>query len=213
MKQSLIPLVFLLLTFFSCERREPHVYEYETNPKFTKGYVEFWGPFYAGYDIANNVLSLTALTDSLLINQDGYLYGYGQYLYLEDIFLPSTDTLFSSGVYKVSDSGEAFTIAPGRVYSDKDTIGNAIKDIGACIFYYEKTEDLSKRRFITDGKMTVTQVDQYTDFDFKFVLDGKDSTKIEGSFRIQDLDYYDMSNFASVISKQRGRWKKRMMPF
>lgn len=203
MKHSLISLVFLLLILSSCERKEPFVYKYETNPQYTKGYVEFWGAYYSRYDNAQNVLSLSAFTDSLLVDDEGQLYGFGQYLYLEDIFLLPNDTVFSPGDYTVSDSGEAFTIAPGEIYKDKDDV---IKDIGACIYFYEPVASNSIRKFIIEGKMTVSQPDLYTRIIFDFTLD--DQTELKGSFYIKDLIYYDMSNFSSIIGHQIGRLKK-----
>lgn len=206
MKNRLILILFLLLTLFSCERREPYVYKYETNPMFSKGSVDFWGSFYSNYDIANNVLSLTAFTDSLMLNPQGYLYGFGQYLYLEDIFIAPSDTLLREGVYHVSDSGEPFTIAPGNAYKDKD---DAIKDVGAYIYYFEPVESNSIRKFILDGTMKVTKYDQFTDCEFNFILDDKDSTNLKGSFHVKDLIYYDASNFAPVIGSRNKITNKR----
>lgn len=214
MKNCLIPFVFLLFTVSSCERRDPYVYQYENNPQFTKGYVDFWGSFYAGYDISNNVSSLSAFTDSLfsavtdpLLVKDDYLHGVGQYLFLEDIFIPPFDTLFPPYVYVVSDSGAAFTIAPGKAYKDKKD-DDVLKDVGACIYFVEKIESNSIRKFIIGGTMTVTQLELYTDFDFKFILDDKDSTQLEGRLHIKDLAYYDRSVFAPMNDNQRLRLKK-----
>lgn len=197
MKNALIPIMLLLLTLFSCEKKEEFVYEYETNPQYTWGYAEFYGAWYADYGVENNVLSLYAFTDSLLVNDESQLYGFGQQLFLEDIFLTPADTFFVEGEYQVSNSGEAFTIAPGEEFEEE----GKKTDVGAYIIYYEKNDSYSIRKFIVDGSMTVAQVGGYTRFDFDFILD--DDTELKGRYDQLDLNYYDESVYPQEVGKQK----------
>ena len=197
MKNALIPIMLLLLTLFSCEKKEEFVYEYETNPQYTWGYAEFYGAWYADYGVENNVLSLYAFTDSLLVNDESQLYGFGQQLFLEDIFLTPADTFFVEGVYQVSNSREAFTIAPGEEFEEE----GKKTDVGAYIIYYEKNDSYSIRKFIVDGSMTVAQVGGYTRFDFDFILD--DDTELKGRYDQLDLNYYDESVYPQEVGKQK----------
>jgi hypothetical protein len=199
MKNVLIPVMLMLLTLFSCEKKEVFVYEYETNPQYTWGYAEFYGSWYAAKGVENNVLSLYAFTDSLLVNDESQLYGFGQYLFLEDIFLEPTDTLFPEGTYSISNSREAFTIAPGEEFEEEGKKA----DIGAYIIYYEKNDSYSIRKFIVDGSMTVVRVGEYTRFDFDFILDDEDSTELKGRYDQYNLAYYDESVYPQEVVKQK----------
>jgi len=199
MKNVLIPVMLVLLMLFSCEKKEAFIYDYETNPQYTKGYVDFWGSWYADYGVENNVLSLNAFTDSLLVDDEGQLNGFGQYLYLEDIFLAPSDTLFPEGTYRISNSGEAFTIAPGEEFEEE----GKKTDVGAYIIYYEQNESFSIRKFIVDGSMTVAQVGEYTRFDFDFILDDEDSTELKGRYDQYNLIYYDRSLYPQEVGSQK----------
>jgi len=59
-----------------------------------------------------------AFTDSLQLNDKGQLIGFGQYLYLDDIFVSPADTIFPEGTYTVSASREAMTIEPGSLFKE-----------------------------------------------------------------------------------------------
>lgn len=200
MKNVLIPAFLLLLTLSSCEKREPFVYEYETNPQYSWGYVDFWGPaLFSGYGINNNVLSLNAFTDSLWLDDNRQLQGFGQYLWLDDIFVNVNDTLFPEGVYQISNSTDAFTIAPGEELK----IDDGEYDVGARIYFIEQNESYSVRKFIKDGTMTVSRVDEYTRFEFDFILD--DETELKGRYIQKDLIYYDESQINQGVVRPRAR--------
>ncbi|MEA4936824.1 MAG: hypothetical protein VB102_09295 [Paludibacter sp.] len=199
MKNVLIPAFLLLLTLLSCEKKEPFVYEYETSPQYTWGFADFWGSaFSSKYDTNNNMLSLYALTDSLWKDDEGLLHGFGQYLLLNDIFVNDNDTLFPEGVYHVSNSTDAFSIAPGEEYKVDD---EKYDDIGARIYFIEQNESYSVRKFIVDGSMTVTRINEYTRFEFDFMLD--DETELKGNYVQKDLIYYDESQINQGVASQR----------
>lgn len=195
--------LLLALLFQACEKRERLIVEYEKNPVFTWGQASYFGDCYINYDIENHVLGLYAFTDSLKINDKGKLEGFGQYLYLDDIYIapinPGRDTIFSSGVYTVSASREAMTIEPGSVYK-----GDSIKmemDIGAMIHYIEKVDRFTTRKFIEDGTMTVSyKGDSIIRFDFDFILD--DKTELTAVFETDQLPIYN-----DAVSKEATRKK------
>lgn len=201
MKNVLIPTFLLLLTLSSCERKEPFVYEYETNPQYTWGYVDFWGPvLFSRYGIDNNVLSLYAFTDSLKIDKDNQLQGFGQYLWLNNILVNDNDTLFPEGVYHVSNSTDALTIAPG----EELTVDDGKYEVGARIYFIEQNESYSIRKFIVGGTMTVSRLNEYTRFEFDFTLD--DETQVKGNYVQKDLIYYDESHINQGDVSQKSNW-------
>lgn len=196
MKRFFIPLIALAIGLFSCEEPEEYVHEYEKNPRYSWGYVEFWGPYYEEYGIENNVLSLSLFTDSLDVNDENNLTGFGQYLYLEDIFTLPSDTILPAGVYQVSESNEPFTIAPGYLYVED----KVEYDKGAMIYYIEKNEAYTVLNYIVDGTMTVSLVnDSQTIIDFDFELD--DETVLKGRYSSQ-LPHFDFSEMYEVSSRR-----------
>jgi len=191
-------LLMSLLVLQSCEKPIRTEYKYETNPVFTWGEAYFWGDCYANYNIENHVLSLYAFTDSLQLNKQEKLTGFGQYLYLDDIFVSPADTLFPEGIYTVSASREAMTIEPGSLFKE-DRIE---MDRGACIYFFEKIDQLTTRKFIVEGSMTVSYTEHETIlFEFDFILD--DDTKLQGSFETERLVIYDDSVSKESVSKQK----------
>ena len=195
-KQVYLYMLCISLLLQACERREIFEYEYEKNPQYSWGYAEFWGPHYAPYGTDNHVLSLYAYTDSLSFNENGYLTGYGQYLYLEDIFVSPADTLFPPGEYMVSSSGEAMTIAPGELF-DEDGVKY---DMGAYIYFLEKNDYFTKRKFVVDGSMTVSYPENSVRFDFDFTLD--DETELKGRFETNELVLFDESVMPQNIKQK-----------
>lgn len=191
------------LTLISCEKPEIKEYEYEKNPAYSWGYAEFWGPYYAEYSNNNHVVSLSLFTDSLDINQESKLTGFGQYLYLEDIFIAPSDTLLPAGVYEVNDSGNPYTVAIGeQIDFDGDKF-----DVGAMIFYVEKNSNYDIRKFITGGKMTVFLIGDKTLITCDFTLD--DGTELKGRYEAL-LPYFDQSEESAGV-RQKSRRKIRQI--
>ncbi len=203
MKHFLLVTIAISLTLIACEKPEVKEYEYEKNPQYSWGYAEFWGAYYAEYSNNNHVLSLSLFTDSLEINQESKLTGFGQYLYLEDIFIAPSDTLLPAGVYVVNDSGNPFTIAAGEeIEYDGDKY-----NVGAMINYVEKNSTNDIRKFITGGKMTVYQIGEKTLIicDFKLA----DGTELKGRYEAL-LPYFDQSE-ESAGARQKTRSKIRQI--
>jgi len=74
-------------------------------------------------------------------------------------------------------------------------------DRGACIYFFEKIDQLTTRKFIVEGSMTVSYTEYETIlFEFDFILD--DDTKLQGSFETERLVIYDDS-----VSKQKIKQK------
>jgi hypothetical protein len=183
MKFPVLLLVVLIL-FSSCEKKEPTVYIYETNPVYTWGYAEFWGDYYGDYGIVENVLSLSLLTDELSVDSTSSLVGIGQYLYLEDVFIAASDTLLPDGKYTVGKETGKFTIAPGEILE----IDGQKLQVGAFVYFLEKNEMFTKQKFITAGTMIVVNTGSTTRIDFDFVL--ADKSALKGYYEGQ-LPYFD----------------------
>lgn len=154
MKNFYLPFIFLFnILFFSCKGPEPlPPYTYESNPHYYLGYADFYGAYYAQFGNLNNTISLSLFSDSLKINENGELLGFGQYLFLEDIFVAPTDTVLSVGTYRITNKEltEPFTIYAGK----NDTIDSEVYPIGVYISYFEQNSAKSTYKLITQGSFT-----------------------------------------------------------
>ncbi|HLP05504.1 MAG TPA: hypothetical protein VK152_08760 [Paludibacter sp.] len=179
---------FLILLFMvSCAGNNPiPPYVYEANPHYSFGYAEFFGPYYNRYGNPNNVVSLSLFSDSLKITKDGSLVGYGQYLFLEDIFISAESSELPAGTYTIDSTGLKNTVAPGL----NDTIDDEVYILGATISYYEKNTTKSTLKRITSGTFNLAKTGGMVTItcDFK-TADNKD---LDGSFT-GELTYYDRS--------------------
>lgn len=184
MKNSLLVLVLVVL-FAACTDYVPsQPYVYESNPHYSHGFAFFYGSYYADHANPNNVLEMAFFTDSLYVNDKNELAGVGQYLLLDNVFIPSTDTLLQPGVYHVDNSGNAFTIFAGK----NDTINGEILSSGAQIFYYEKKESKSKSKLITSGTVQV-ESNQFV-YTITCNLQTSDKKELKGYFSAP-LPHYD----------------------
>ncbi len=190
MNRLFIPALALLFFLSSCEKKEPSVYVYETDPVYTWGYADFWGNYYGEYGINENVLSLSLLTKELSVDSTSSLVGIGQYLYLEDIFVAASDTLLPEGTYTVSKSTGPFNITPGEILE----IDGQKLEVGAFVYFLEKNTMFTKMKYIQEGTMKVAYSGDNTRLDFDFMLD--DKTTIKGRFEGQ-LPYFD-SRYSDV---------------
>lgn len=181
---KLLAVTFILL---ACKPEEPKVkFQYETNPNYSWGYAEYYGPYYLEYKNNNNVLSLSLFSDSLNV-VDGNLNGIGQYLYIEDIFVPKESILLPEGKYVSSSTGEPFTFYPGEQFPvDEFKI-----DVGAFLYYIEKNKNYTAMKQISRGSFTVKIIDSKHIINCDFVL--SDSTKVSGSFK-DTLPHFDSSS-------------------
>ena len=168
-------LVFWLLV--SCDSStNNYAYQYNVAPSYQWGYAQFYGAYYRDYGNANNVISVSLFSDSLDVDDNGDLKGYGQYLYLEDVFVEPADTLIPDGTYKVSESGSSFTVNPGKIFK----VDNAEYVIGSYIYYVEKKSSFTVRKLISRGSFSVSNSPIETSVKCNFVL--SDSSKVTGSF-------------------------------
>jgi len=181
--------LFLALIVFvvgSCTRYEPSLkYKYEVNPHYSWGYAEYYGAYYSDYKNTNNVLSLSLFSDSLKVN-DGNLSGLGQYLYIEDIFIPADSIILPEGKYEASESGKPFTFYPGR----KFPVDDYKIDVGAFLYYIEKNKSFTAMKQVSRGSFTVKITDSKHTITCDFVL--SDSSNVTGSFT-SELPHFDMS--------------------
>ncbi len=185
-KFTLIKLL-VLVSLVSCGTYEPTFkYKYNTNPKYTWGYADFYGAYYSDVQNINNVISLSLFSDSLYVNNNRNLAGTGQYLFLEDVFVSSTDTILPNGVYKVSKDKTPFTVYPGEEFK----VDDAKYVIGSYIYFIEKNSNYSVQKLISGGSFTVTNLSDTRLLNFNFVL--SDSTRLQGSFTAM-LPHYDLS--------------------
>lgn len=180
MRNSLLLCFAIAVVFSSCNDYTPvPPYVYESNPHYAFGYAEFYGSYYAEYGNSNNTLSVSLFSDSLKINENGELVGYGQYLFLEDVFVAPTDSLLPAGVYTVDDSGKPFTVFKGT----NDTINGDIYHSGAYINYFEKTAAKSTVKLITSGTFSVAVRDAV--YTITFDLKTSDNKELKGNFATQ----------------------------
>ncbi len=187
MKQIIFCLISIIL-LVSCTPDEPKAkYVYELNPNYSWGYAEYYGQFYADYKNTNNVLSLSLFSDSLALTNNGELAGLGQYLYIEDIFVPNNIKYLAEGTYNSSESGEPFTFYPGQQFPVDDVKIN----VGAFLYYFEKNKSFTAMKHISRGSFTVKITDLKHIVDCDFVL--SDSSKVTGTFT-DTLPHFDFSS-------------------
>jgi hypothetical protein len=173
--------VLILIFLISCshEPRPPHVYE--QNPEFTYMRVEFFGQFYA--HIPYYVFSFTFLTDGMWNEDSTAIIAPGQFLFIENVFVPKEQLDFLRFDYaQRPDMIQDFVLtekdllemltgeyrASGRVgaenFGDSFTfapgeifrVDNRTYTIGARIMYYEENPFFSARKLITGGSFTVS---------------------------------------------------------
>lgn len=175
MRFLVITILVLFLT--SCNYDDNDIkYSYESTPVYTKGYADYFGKYFANRGNYNEVISLNLLTDELMVNSSGQLAGVGQYLYIEDIFLPDGTTYLAEGDYIASKSEEAFTFLPGEKFKVDDFSINT----GAYLYYKEKNSNYSTFKFITRGTMHVSIAAGLHTISCDLVL--SDSSHVKGSF-------------------------------
>ena len=178
MKKQILIIVVLAVLLASCVGGQLNSqYVYNSNPLYTWGYAEYYGPYYKTENgNLNNVISLSLFSDSLKINDIGNLVGTGQYLFLEDVFIAKTDTFLPVGTYTINETGLPFTVSPGK----NDTVDNQVYQIGANISYFEGNTAMSIQKLVTDGTFTVSKLGQR----YNVVCDLKTSDKkdLKGNF-------------------------------
>lgn len=179
MKNAGIILIASLCMLVSCKNNDPiQPYAYETNPHYSFGYQEYYGAYFADYGIANNVISLSLFSDSLKITEDGRLAGFGQYLFLEDVYVLPTQTSLTAGTYTIDKSGLLRTVSPGV----NDTIDNEVYTYGATISYFEKDPSKSVMKRITGGTFTLSTERLTGKYTIAFNFTTSDGKPLKGSF-------------------------------
>ena len=162
-------------------------YQYEDNPEYTWGYQLYYGDYYGNYQVNSNVNSLVLFTDKLVTDSLGYLNGYGQYLYLYDIFTGNSDVLLPDGTYTISDSDEPFTIRPGKYFEQLDYVN------GAFINYVERDENKSKIKLIIDGSLVLSRSTDGKKVSITCDFITEDKKQLKGRIENYELPAYDMS--------------------
>jgi hypothetical protein len=155
--------------------------------------------YYSDYNNNNNVVTLSLFSDSLEVDEEGSLNGYGQFLYLEDVFSAPTDTILPAGTYTIDTISKPFTIAKGE---ELDIDGNKYP-VGAVIYYIEKNAAFSIIKYIIRGKLTLTHSDTKSSVFCDFIL--SDSTNLKGEFKTRDLPHIDES-----VSYPAGMTRKKL---
>lgn len=177
MKNINYSILLFLLALTACNGSVPSPpYSYNLNPRFTKGLVEFYGAFYAQYNNKNNVLSVSLLSDSLNVNNEGRIQGIGQYLYLEDVFVDPKDSTLVPGIYKIDNSSKAFSAFSGK----NDTINGEIFPIGAYINFFESNVNKSTIKLIKSGTFTVAKYKNLYSIKCDFIT--SDNKPLKGLF-------------------------------
>lgn len=191
-------LVLLMLVTTSCRRNDKDVeYKYATSGEFTWGYAQFYGKYYADYGVDKNVVSLSVFTDSLFINQEGQLAGYGQYIYLEDVFSAATDTVLKAGTYHISNIREPFNTTKGEILE----IDGLKYNTGAYVYFIEKNALFTKTEPIIDGSFSLNIADSRYYMLFNLTLG--DSSNFKGRVNYKALPMFDESvNYPSGIARK-----------
>lgn len=203
MKHIKILFFIFAILLLSCKGSEPIApYSYEANPHYAWGYAEFYGAYYAdqGIKILNNTFSISLFSDSLGLTDEGALAGYGQYLFLEDVFVSPLTTKLLEGKYTINETGNPFTVFAGK----NDTVDSEVYTIGAYISYYELNSAKSKIKLISSGSFDVKMVN---DSVYNIVCDFKtsDSLQLKGSFEAV-LPHFDQSLSPKKVGS-RNRFK------
>jgi hypothetical protein len=199
MHSKLITFLLLLSLFAtSCRRNDKDVeYKYATAGEFTWGYAQFFGKYYADYEIDNNVISMSVFTDSLFITENGELSGYGQYIFLEDIFSAPSDTILPDGTYQISDKREPFNVAKGETVE----IDGLKYSTGAYVYFIEKNALFSKAEPITGGNFILKIADSRYYLLLDLIL--SDSISFSGRVNYRPLPFFDESvNYPSGVPRQ-----------
>lgn len=178
----------LISLLLSCKDGDPiPPYVYNANPHYAWGYAEFYGAYYANKGFKNNTLTVSLFSDSLTLTDKGELVGYGQYLFLEDVFVAPSEVYLLEGKYTINETGNPFTVFAGM----NDTIDSEVYTIGAYITYYEENATKSKIKLISKGTFDVKVIN---DTIYNIVCDFKtsDSLQLKGSFEAV-LPHFDQS--------------------
>ncbi len=116
MKQ-IIYIVGILLCLASCQdSHNSQVKPLQSETKLDKGRCVFYGDYYAEEGIMHNVVDMDLLSAGLSYDSVGRIVGTGTNLYISDIFLHSTDTLFPAGIYTADTTVAVRTFLPGMNY-------------------------------------------------------------------------------------------------
>jgi len=179
-------LFFACLVLAACGDLPTQPIAYERAPQYAWGYQVFYGNYYNTYGIEENVSDLYLFTDSLKIDEDGYLTGYGQMLTLYDVTLPPEDTLLAAGVYHLDTLRTPFSFMPGQSFAENGEIFSS----GSSIRYYELTAADNIEMLIVEGKFTVT-IEEDTLYTLLFDLKTADGKELKGSLQRFALPAYD----------------------
>ena len=187
----------------SCVNEPATPYAYNTDPKYTQGYVEFFGAEYQykGYGVTNNLLSVSLFSESLTVDSiTRTLKGFGQFLLLEDVYIAPSDTILPSKTYTIDDTHQPYTVSPGK----KDTVGTEVFPIGAYISYYEQNTSKSTIKYITSGTFVVSR--NGNNFTISCNFKTSDKKDLKGTFT-GELPHYN----EVLIPKQPSRLKHNFM--
>ena len=166
-------LFIILLLFGACNTEPRPPYIYEQNPEYTYMGLGFFEQYYIRYDIPHYVFSFTFLSDGMLSEDSTTIVAPGQYLYIEDFFVPierlqnvpSDSTLTermllemlqgeyqASGKVGAENFGDSLTFAPGELFP----VDSITYILGARITFYEENPFFNRRKLITEGSFTVS---------------------------------------------------------
>lgn len=183
-----VTLIFAV-TVVSCDPdNNDFKYRYNYQPVFSWGYAEFFGPYYSNYDVEKNIVSLSLFTDSLSVDNQGNLAGFGQYLFLEDVFIAPDKVLLPEGTYKCSEKMEEFNFTPGS----KLKIDSLSYPIGAFVMFVEKQKSRSVIRYIKSGNLSISYIGDKMNVNGNLQLDNDSILTTTFS---STLPYYNSSPF------------------
>ncbi len=203
MKHSKILILLMISFLLSCKGGDPiPPYVYNANPHYAWGYAEFYGAYYADNGIKNNTLTVSLFSDSLTLTDNGELVGYGQFLFLEDVFVVPSAISLTDGKYTINETGEPFTAFAGV----NKTIDDEVYTLGSYITYYEENATKSKIKLISKGSFDVKMIN---DTVCSIVCDFKtsDSLQLKGSFEAV-LPHFDQSlNPSKFVSRNKYKFR------
>jgi hypothetical protein len=177
MKLKSLLFIAMLLIFGACKNEPRPPYAYEQNPEYTYMGLGFFAQYYP--NIPYYVFSFTFLSDGMLNEDSTTIVAPGQYLYIEDFFVPMERLDFlqnvpadfvlterdlltmlqgeyqASGKVGAENFGDSLTFAPGELF----TVDKTTYILGARIEFHEENPFFSTRKLITEGAFTISPND------------------------------------------------------
>ncbi|MEA4937034.1 MAG: hypothetical protein VB102_10385 [Paludibacter sp.] len=145
---------------------------------FNQAQASNWGNLYGS---GNNNFTLSLLENSLSLDEEGYVVGEGNRIFI-DFYLPLTQNTISSGVINISSGEENYTFYPGNIIEDQ---GESFP-IGTLLINYNSNN--ATIMLIKDGTFTITRNEDNFIIEGEFTLETNEiiQFRYEGKISVED---------------------------